>query len=214
MKRISHFSIYAYVIHVMVNHNQEVIIMSEQNKPKKPGTYTPAPMPHFSSENRYYLTYTQALESITGSPWGQCSGSTLADVRKKVGQDLVEDPGMPEMVILPSEYEAAQLRAEMMKEKIEDIVVTMVLKIRYSNPPGTIRVESLRYSQLAGRIAELKQLAEKENGHVFVVSAYSEESKQEYWWNDLELETKPRLPKYGDKPDRKRTAYRNSASGV
>ena len=184
--------------------------MSEQ----KPGTYTPAPMPRFSSENRYYLTYTQALKPITGTPWAQCSGSSLADVRKKVGQDLVEYPGMPEMVILPSEYEASQLRAEMMKEKIEDLVVTLVLKVRYSNPVGTIRVESIRYSQLAGRIAELKRLAEKENGHVFVISAYSEESKQEFWWNDFELRANPRLPKYDQEYDRKRTAYRNSASGV
>ena len=128
--------------------------------------------------------------------------------------DLVDDPGKTTMVLLPSEVQAAEIRAEMMDEKHEDLVVTLVLKVRYSNPAGTIRVESVRYSQLAGRIAELKQLAENEHGHVFVESAHSEETSQEFWWNDLELDTKPRIPKYGQEYDRKRTAYRTPASGV
>ena len=171
-------------------------------------------MPHFSSENRYNLTYTQALESITGSPWDQCSGSSLADVRKKVGQDLVEDPGMPEMVILPSEYEASQLRAEMMKEKIEDIVVTLVAKITYNTglAKGTLRVESLRHSQVIGRVHELKE--QVVDGTVKIIVVYSEETGQLFGWNDLPNDEKPRLPKYGQEPDRKRTAYRNPSSGV
>ena len=128
--------------------------------------------------------------------------------------DLVDDPGKTTMVLLPSEVQAAEIRAEMMDEKHEDLVVTLVLKVRYSNPAGTIRVESVRYSQLAGRIAELKQLAENEHGHVFVVTAYSEETSQEFWWNDLELETKPRMPAYGQEYDRTRKAYRTPTDGV
>lgn len=180
----------------------------------KDWTYTPAPLPRLDSKNRYFLTYTQALEPITGSPWDQNSGSSLVDVRKKVGDDLVEHPGMPEMIFLPSEYEAAQLRAEHMAEKYEDIIVTLVVKSRFSSQIGTIRVESLPFSQLAGRVSDLKDLAKKWSGHLFVITAYSEETKQEFWWNDMELETKPRLPQYGQEYDRKRKAFRTPVDGV
>jgi len=188
--------------------------MGKQDKPKKTGTYTPAPLPHFSSENRYFLTYTQALESITGTPWEQCSGSTLADVRKKVGQDLVEDPGMPEMVFLPSEYDAAQLRAEMMEEKYEDLVVTLVAKITYNKgrARGTMRVESLRHSQVVGRIQELKE--QVIGGTVKVLLVYSEETGQLFGGDGLPIDEKPRLPKYGQKYDSKRSAYRNTSDKV
>jgi len=188
--------------------------MSEQDKLKKTGTYTPAPLPHFSSDNRYFLTYTQALESITGTPWEQCSGSTLADVRKKVGQDLVEDPGVPEMVFLPSEYEAAQLRAEMMEEKYEDLVVTLVAKITYNKGRvrGTMRVESLRHSQVVGRIQELKE--QVIDGTVKIIAVYSEEAGQLFGGDGLPIDEAPRMPKYGQKYDSKRTAIRNPTSGV
>lgn len=172
------------------------------------------PYEPFSGTSGHYLTYTQKLREITGSPWQHNSGGTLADIRKKVGRDLVDYPGMPELVLLPSEVEAAQQRAEMMDQKHEDLVVTLIVKSRFTDPAGIIRVESLPYSQLAGRITTLKRIAEKNNGHVFVVSAYSEETKQEFWWNDMELDIKPRLPGYGKETERKRTAYRNSASGV
>ena len=184
--------------------------MSQKNQ----WTRTLAPIPRFSSENRYYLTYTPAREAITGTPWDQSSGFSLADVRKKLGQDLIEHPGMPSFVLAPSEYEAAQLRAELMDKKTEDVVVTLVLKSRFSSPVGTIRVESLLYTQLSDRISELKDLAKKGGGIVFVITAYSEETKQEFWWNDMELETEPRLPGYDQEYDRKRKAFRNSASGV
>jgi len=168
----------------------------------------------FSGECGYYLTYTPKLRETTGTPWQQNSGSSLADVRKKVGQDLVDYPGLPEMVYLPSEYEAAQLRVEMMQEKIEDIVVTLVIKARFVDPVGTIRVESLRYSQLAGRIDELKRLAKEGGGIVFVVTAYSEETGQEFWWNNMELQNEPRLPGYSQEYDKKRKTYRNTTDGV
>lgn len=171
--------------------------------------------PTVQSEKTFnYLMHSQKLGTITDSPWQRCSGGSLADARKKVGDDLVEDPGMPEMIYLPSEVQAAELRAEMMDQKHEDLVVTLVTKVRYSNPVGIIRVESLRYSQLAGRIAEMKQIAKKEGFALFVVTAYSEETGQEFCWNDMELDIKPRLPGYGKETDRKRTAYRNSSSGV
>lgn len=115
---------------------------------------------------------------------------------------------------MPSHVESAELMAEMMDKKYEDLVVTLVTKARFSNPVGIIRVESLRYSQLIGRIADMKHIAKKEGFALFVVTAYSEETGQEFWWNDMELETKPRMPGYGKETDRKRTAYRNSASGV
>lgn len=172
------------------------------------------PYEPFSGMSGHYLTYTQKLREITGSPWQHNSGGTLADIRKKVGRDLVDYPGMPVLVLLPSEVDAAQQRAEMMDQKHEDLVVTLVTKVRYSNPIGIIRVESLRYSQLAGRIADMKQIAKEEGFALFVITAYSEETGQEFCWNDMELETKPRMPGYGKETDSKRTAYRNSASGV
>ncbi|MCK5225113.1 MAG: hypothetical protein KAQ89_00190 [Planctomycetes bacterium] len=183
-------------------------------KPKSEFTIKHAPPTRQSEKTFNYLMYSQKLGTITDSPWQRCSGSSLADARKKVGDDLVEDPGMPKMIYLPSEVQAAELRAEMMDKKYEDIVVTLIVKSRFADPAGIIRIESLPYSQLAGRITTLKRIAEKNNGHVFVVSVYSEETKQEFWWNDMELDIKPRLPGYGKDTDRKRTAYRNSASGV
>lgn len=194
------------------HHNQEAIIMSE--KPKSNFTITHAPPTTQSEKTFNYLMYSQKLGTITYSPWQRASGSSLVDARKKVGDDLVHDPGMPEMIYLPSEVQAAELRAEMMDKKYEDIVVTLIVKSRFADPAGIIRVESLPYSQLAGRITTLKRIAEKNNGHVFVVSVYSEETKQEFWWNDMELDIKPKLPGYGTETERKRTAYRNSASVV
>lgn len=162
-----------------------------------------------------YHAYIPGQRSINGSDWMSRSGLTLADVKKRLHyDDLVNDKGPTELVFLHSEMEAARLRAEMMDQKHEDLVVTLVTKARFTNPIGVIRVESHRYSQLAGRIAEMKHIAKKEGFALFVITAYSEETGQEFWWNDVELETKPRMPGYGKETDRKRTAYRNSASGV
>lgn len=169
------------------------------------------PIPLFSSENEYYLTYTQRLREITGSPWNQNSGSSLAAVRKKVGQDLVEFPGMPEMIYLPSEYEAAQLRAELMAEKIEDIVVTLVYKAIYTSSKGGIYVESLRHSQVIGRIDELREQC---TGSIKIMMVYSEETHRLFVWNDMPVDEKPLMPKYDQEYERKRTAYSNPASGV
>jgi len=156
-----------------------------------------------------YATYTQALTDITGSPWNCNTASSLADVRKKVGQDLVDQPGMPEMIFTKQEVVAAELRAEMMKEKIEDIVVTLVCNVTYtgpnSNPGGTLHIESLRQSQVIGRVHELRELCE---GTVKVLMVYSEVTKQLFGWNDMPIDTKPRLPGYGQEYERKRKGYK------
>ena len=178
-------------------------------------TYQPAPHPDFRGEHFDYLSYTQALIDITGSPWNRNTASSLADVRKKVGQDLVEPPRMPDFIFSRLEIEAAELRAELMKEKYEDLVVTLVCNVVYTGPNyitgGSLHIESLRHSQVVGRIAELRELCE---GTVKVLMIYSEETNQMFWWNDLELDTKPRLPGYGTEYDKKRVGYRTTASGV
>ena len=196
------------------NTNQKLEVYRMSNNPKSEFTIKHAPPTQQSEKTFNYLMYSQKMAEITDSPFQRCSGGSLADARKKVGDDLVEDPGMPEMIFLPFEVQVAELRAEMMDKKYEDLVVTLVTKVRYSNPVGIIRVESLRYSQLTGRIADMKQIAKKEGFALFVITVYSEETGQEFWWNDMELETKPRMPEYGKETDRKRTAYRNPASGV
>ena len=189
-------------------HDHPTIICSEcGGSMKRWVTHKEAPFEPFSGQSGYYLTWTRKLRETTGTPWQQNSGSSLADVRKKVGQDLVDWPGMPEMVYLPSEYEGAQLRAELMAEKVEDIVVTLVCDVN----PGVLHIESLRYSQVVGRVHELRQLTES---RVKVLIVYSEETKQMFGWNDLVLHEKPRLPMYGQEYDRKRKAYRTPSDGV
>lgn len=173
--------------------------------------------PTVQSEKTFnYLMYSQKMAEITDSPWQRASGSSLADARKKVGDDLVQDPGMPEMIYLPSEVQAAELRAEMMDEKYEDIVVTLVAKIVYNSgsSKGALRVESLRHSQVVGRIHELQEIAKKSDCVVKILIIYSEETGQVFGLIDLPVDEKPRLPKYGQEYERKRTAYRNPASGV
>jgi len=168
--------------------------------------------PTVQSEKTFnYLMYSQKLGEITDSPWQRASGSSLADARKKVGDDLVEDPGMPVMVYLPSEVLAAELRAEMMDKKYEDIVVTLVYKAIYTSSKGGIYVESLRHSQVLGRIHELRAQC---TGSIKIMMVYSEETHQLFGWNDMPIYEKPRLPKYDQKSERKRTAYRTPASGI
>jgi len=175
--------------------------------------HKPAPQPYFTDETFDLLTYTKKREPVTGSPWLAVSG-LMADVRRKVKQDLVDDPGLPDMIFTKSAVVAAELQAEFMEEKIEDIVVTLVIKARFSDSVGTIRVESIRYSQLVGRIEELNLLAKKGGGTVFIVTAYSEVTGQEFWWNDLEIDEEPRLPGYSQEYERKRKAYRTPSDGV
>ena len=181
------------------------------DNPKSEFTIKHAPPTRQSEKTFNYLMHSQKLGTITDSPWQRASGSSLADARKKVGDDLVQDPGMPEMVYLPSEVQAAELRAEMMDKKYEDIVVTMVYKAIYTSSKGGIYVESLRHSQVIGRIHELR---DKCTGSIKIMMVYSEETHQLFGWNDLPIDETPRLPGYGKETDRKRTAYRNSASGV
>ena len=197
------------VLGICVKIVYEVDIMS--NNPKSDFTIKHAP-PTVQSEKTFnYLMYSQKMAEITDSPFQRCSGGSLADARKKVGDDLVEDPGMPEMIFLPSEVQAAELRAEMMAEKHEDIVVTLVYKAIYTSSKGGIYVESLRHSQVVGRIHELR---EKCTGSIKIMIVYSEETHQMFCWNDMLVDEMPRMPGYGKETDSKRTAYRNTSSGV
>ena len=186
------------------------------NNPKSDFTIKHAPPTKQSEKTFNYLMYSQKLGTITDSPFQRCSGGSLADARKKVSDDLVHDPGMPEMVFLPSEVQAAELRAEMMDEKYEDLVVTLVAKIVYNSgsSKGALRVESLRYSQVVGRVHELQEIAKKSDCVVKILIIYSEETGQVFGLIDMPVDETPRLPGYGKETDRKRTAYRNPASGV
>jgi len=168
--------------------------------------------PTVQSEKTFnYLMYSQKLGTITDSPWQRASGSSLSDARKKVGDDLVHDPGMPEMVLLPSEVQAGELRAEMMDQKHEDLVVTLVYKAIYSSNEGGIYVESLRHSQVIGRVHELRAQC---TGSIKIMMVYSEETHQLFGWNDIPISEEPRMPKYDQEYERKRTAYRHPASGI
>ena len=179
--------------------------------PKNDFTIKHAPPTKQSEKTFNYLMHSQKLATITDSPWQRASGGSLADARKKVGDDLVEDPGMPDMVYLPSEVLAAELRAEMMDKKYEDIVVTLVYKAIYTSSKGGIYVESLRHSQVIGRIHELREQC---TGSIKIMMVYSEETHQLFGWNDIPIDETPMLPKYDQEYERKRTAYRNPASGV
>lgn len=162
-----------------------------------------------------YQAYIPGLRSINGSDWMKRSGFSLAYLKKSLHyDDIVEDKGPTELIFLPSEMEAARLRAEMMDNKYEDLVVTLVAKITYKsgNSKGTLRVESLRHSQIIGRIHELKD--QVVDGTVKIMMVYSEETHQMFGWNDMPVDEKPRMPGYGKETDRKRTAYRNTTSGV
>ena len=170
-----------------------------------------APQPRFTDETFDLLTYTQRRKEITGSPWFAVSGS-LTDARRKVKQDLVDDPGHPDMIFSHSAVDAAELRAEHMKEKIEDIIVTLVCEVSYNAGGKSLLVESVPHSQLHGRIEELSETVI--DGKVRVWIAYSEETSQVFVLNGLEIDEPPRLPEYDMKYDKKRTAIRTPASGV
>lgn len=197
-------------------HNHPEIICSECGcVMERLVVHKEVPHPRFTDETFDLLTYTQGRREITGSPWFAVSGS-LPTARRKVKQNLVDDPGFPDMIFSRPAVEAAELQAEMMKEQIEDIVVTLVCNISFpstnSSPNGTLRVESVPYSQLFGRIEELKHPAQTSIVKVWI--AYSEETKQVFWLNDLEIDEKPRLPRYGQEYERKRTGFRGPSSGV
>ena len=168
-----------------------------------------------------YTTFTDKLKSITGTYLQRITASGLAGVRKRVGNDLVEYPGLPEYVFLQSEMGAAEMRAECMGSKIEDLVCTLTCKTVYDHcrPQGVLYAEPVLYSQLNGRIAELRERCMGKSAafpaiEFKVMMAYSEETRQMFWWNDLELNIKPRMPGYNQKYESKRKGYRRSDSGV
>ena len=100
--------------------------------------------------SRLYKTAHTIFESL--------ESFDLAGLRKKVGDNLVEKPGMPEMIFLPSEIQAAKHRANLMESCSADLVVTLICGIEYHNSTDgeLIRVESVLYSQLEDRITEMK----------------------------------------------------------
>ena len=164
------------------------------------------------------MTITEKQRDITGSPFRCISGSSLADVRNKtssVNDDLVEWPGWVELIFTRQDVKAAELRAALMEGRYKDLVVTLVCNVIYSgpnsSPSGSLWIESLRHSQLASRITELKRRCD---GTVKVMMAYSDDTEQMFWWNDLEIDEPPRLPGYDVKYDKKRTGFRSPSSGV
>ena len=144
-----------------------------------------------------YLTHNPSHQSavnssILGSAWESIEASDLKGVKKKVGDNLVDKSKMPTHIFLPSEYNAAEMRAELMKGKISDLVVTIVIKL-----PNTICVESCYYSELDDRISELKVLS---TGQAVIQLVYSEETSQIFWQNDIKTGIKPRMPDYSYVP--------------
>ena len=144
-----------------------------------------------------YLTHNPSHQSavnssILGSAWESIEASDLKGVKKKVGDNLVDKSKMPTHIFLPSKYNAAEMRAELMKGKISDLVVTIVIKL-----PNTICVESCYYSELDDRISELKVLS---TGQAVIQLVYSEETSQIFWKDDIKTGVTPRLPDYGYVP--------------
>jgi len=144
-----------------------------------------------------YLTHNPSHQSavnssILGSAWESIEASDLKGVKKKVGDNLVDQSKMPTHIFLPSEADAAEMRSELMKSKTADLVVTLIIKL-----PKTIRVEVVYYSKLDARISELKVLS---TGQAVVLLVYSEETSQIFWKDDVNIGTKPRLPDYGFVP--------------
>jgi len=144
-----------------------------------------------------YSTLNPSLQSahnssILGPLWERIEGFDLADTRKGVGDNLVNKPKMPTHIFLPAEMTAADMRAEIMRGKIVDLVVTIVVKL-----PNTIRVEACYYSKMDARISELKVLS---TGQAVVLLAYAEETSQIFYYSDVELDVEPRFPNYGFVP--------------
>lgn len=162
---------------------------------------------HFS-----YATYTENLRPIKNTPWLRNHGSSLVDVHKQVGEDLVEDPGFPSMIFLPSEIRAAEMRAQCCENKTEDVVCTLVYQVHSriirnsSNVQQSTMVESVLYSQIQTRIDELYN----SDFIVYITIIYSEDTHQVFWRNDQNLHTKPQMPKYDAKYERRRRAYRGA----
>ena len=144
-----------------------------------------------------YSTINPSLQSahnssIIGSAWENIEASDLKGVKKKVGDNLVDKSKMPTHIFLPSECDAADMRAELMKGKISDLIVTIVVKL-----PNTIRIESCYYSKMDTRLRELKVLS---NGQAVVQLVFSEETSQIFYENDIRLNVEPRLPNYEYQP--------------
>lgn len=164
-----------------------------------------------SDKNFSYATYTENLRPIKNTPWLRNHGSSLADVHKQVGEDLVEDPGFPSMIFLQSEIRAAEMRAQLCEDKIEDVVCTLVYTAqRYSSEQTSMMTESILYSQLEARIKDLQSRGDSGGVNVYVMLAYSEETHQIFWRDNWKLKVDVNLPKYDAKYERRRRAYRGA----
>ena len=156
-----------------------------------------------------YYCYSEALRKITSTVWEKLEAFDLAGLRKKIGDNLQDKPGMPDKIFLPSEMQAAEMRANIMKIYLPELVVTLVCKITYNdskNINGIIQVQSVFASELDTAIECMKSTIT--NGTVKVLMAYSEETGQLFAWNDLTIDEQPRLPAWSQKYERKRKAYR------
>lgn len=142
-----------------------------------------------------YAMYNPTSRDITGDDFECVDGYDLTDARRKVGNNLVEKLNMPTSVFLSSEIDAGEMRSELMKGKLSDLVVTVVIKL-----PNTIRVESVYQTELTDRINELKRLS---TGQTIITLAYSEETGQIFYKDDVSTCITPRLPNYDYQPVKK-----------
>lgn len=168
-----------------------------------------------------YHAYIPGLREMNGNDFMGVSAFSLADARKQLHyDDLVEDKGPTEMMFLSHEIEAARLRAEHMNERLEEVVVTLVVKTIFKGqghkPSGSLYIESVVHSQMESRIEDMRRNIEKnqDDASMKVILAYSSETGQMFYWNDIETYEKPRLPKYDQEYDRKRKAFRTPTDGV
>lgn len=172
------------------------------------------------SQPKNKLPHKQSDPPIKPAPiindWEVYEAGSLASLRKRI-DPVVKGDGlfvserkekiMPDGIFTPAEIEASKLRAEMMKNEDKDLVVTLVCDVN----PGVLHVESLKYSQVIGRVQELRN---RTKSTVKVLIVYSEETKQTFGWNDMVTYDKPRLPRYNQKYERKRKGYRTPLNEV
>ena len=150
-----------------------------------------------------YHSYNPDLAKIIGTPWDRTEAIDLTGVRKKVGEDLVEWPGLPDRIFTEAECKAAGMRAVLMDIKKSDIVVMLIVKTVYKGDGfdhnGSLWIEPVLYSQMESRIDEMRRSVI--NGTMKVILAYSENG-QMFYWNDLRTVETARLPDYGKKMKR------------
>jgi len=165
-----------------------------------------------------FITYNPKLQEITGDPWHQAGAFDLPGVLKDAyaqEYDYSDVVGMPDKIFTKTEYRSAEMRAELMDMKRSDVVVTLVVKTIFKgpnyDPAGSLYIEPVLYSQMEGRIEEMRKETEtNQTGATMKVSmAFSEETSQVYYFDDIPTSIRPRLPKYDQEYDKKRKGYRS-----